>query len=415
MMNKPRLAPGRLCTGCMACHDSCRHGAIKAVERNGHACVEVDAGKCVGCGLCEKACPIVSPVEKNGLAEAHVYGGWATDEGVRLDGASGGAFTGLAHSFFRCHSGEPVAVVGAALEGNRARHVIVEREADLHLLSNSKYIQSDTAGVYRAVSDRLRQGWWVLFSGCPCQVAALYAFLGKRRDGARLLTAEVVCHGVASPEALDLHLAHYHSPRIYSFRDKHTGTQDWKFSQCTTIEIDGKPCKLQRKSDVFYAIYSGWMLDRRSCSNCRYSSIHRVADITLADFWGLDVPDYYKQGVSLIMANNAKADGFVRHADAVYVFEESLAKAVNGNPHLFTGFKFIQYHPMVMMPGLMKRVLPARLRLAILSNRMPHKLFWAFFKVATMLHVKASRRRLLRQARHDKDLERLLTYVNRRG
>ena len=148
MMNKPRLAPGRLCTGCMACHDSCRHGA----------CVKVDAGKCVGCGLCEAACPIVSPVAKNSLAEAHVYGGWATSEAVRLDGASGGAFTGLAHSFFRTHDGEPVAVVGAALAGNRVRHVIVEREEDLHLLANSKYIQSDTAGIYRAVSDSLPTG-----------------------------------------------------------------------------------------------------------------------------------------------------------------------------------------------------------------------------------------------------------------
>lgn len=411
----PRLASDKLCTGCLACYDSCRHGAIKVVSKNGFTCVAVDTDKCVGCKLCEKACPIVTPVDKNTLADAHVYGGWAVDERVRVDSASGGAFTGLAYSFFRSHRGERVAVVGAALADNSVSHIIVEREEDLHLLSNSKYIQSDTAGIYRAVSDRLRAGWWVLFSGCPCQVAALYGYLGSRRDDRRLYTAEVVCHGIAGREALELHLEYFHSTRIYSFRDKHMGTQDWKFSQCTTIEIGGKPCKLAREHDVFYAIYAGWMLDRRSCSNCRYSSIHRVADITLADFWGLDVPDYYKQGVSLIMANNAKADSFVKSAGDVYVFEESLAKAVKGNPHLYTGFKYIQYHPMVLMAGLMKRMLPRKLRFAILTNRMPHKLFWAFFKVATILHAKVRLKVLLRQAKGDKDLERLLSYVNRGG
>ena len=102
-------------------------------------------------------------------------------------------------------------------------------------------------------------------------------------------------------------------------------------------------------------------------------------------------------------------------AGDVYVFEESLAKAVKGNPHLYTGFKYIQYHPMVLMAGLMKRVLPRKLRFAILTNRMPHKLFWAFFKAATILHAKIRLKVLLRQAKWDKNLERLLSYVNRGG
>jgi coenzyme F420-reducing hydrogenase beta subunit len=409
----PKLASDKLCTGCLACYDSCNHQAVDIVMKNGLVHVNVDAEKCIGCNLCERSCPIVTPVRKNELSQAHVYGGWATDEEMRVNGASGGAFTGLAHSFFHLHKGEPVVVIGASLANNRVSHIVVDDEKELFKLANSKYIQSDTGGIYRVVRERLGAGYWVLFSGCPCQVAALYGVLGTRRDNKRLITVEVVCHGIAGQEALDLHLHHYNSNRIYSFRDKHLGTQNWEFSQCTTIEIDGHPHKLARKQDVFYAIYSGWLLDRKSCSNCQYASIERVADISLADFWGLSVPEYYKQGVSLIMTNNMKADAFVKAADNVYVFKEALTTAIGGNPHLFTGYKFIKYHPMVVAPEIMKKILPASLRFAILTNRMPHKLFWAIFKIATMLHIKYQKNKLIRRLYNDKSLSHLLIKPNR--
>lgn len=294
----------------------------------------------------------------------------------------------MAHSFFHIHSGEKVAIVGAALENNKVNHILIEKEEDIIRLTNSKYIQSHSQGIFRKVADKLQNGYWVCFSGCPCHIAGLYGYLGKKRNSERLMTIEVVCHGIASQEALDLHLRYYNSSHIYRFRDKHLGTQDWKYSQTTTIEQNGIEYKCNRKDDIFYAIYAGWLLDRRSCSNCKYASINRVADITLADFWGLDVPDYYKQGVSLIIANNSRADDFISKADSIYVFKESLRTAIGGNPHLFTGFKFIQYHPMVMWPDLCRKILSEKLRFNILANRMPHKLFWGLFKVATIYSIK---------------------------
>lgn len=193
----PRLASDKYCTGCLACHDTCRHNAIQVIEKNGMTYVNVDLKNCVECGLCEKACPIVTPVRKNDLVQAHVYGGWAKDEQERLDAASGGAFTGLAHSFFHSHKEEKVAVVGANLTNNRVSHIMVEREEDISLLANSKYIQSNTAGIYKDVVNKLKAGYWVMFSGCPCQVAALYGLLGSKRNNERLITVEVVCHGIA--------------------------------------------------------------------------------------------------------------------------------------------------------------------------------------------------------------------------
>ena len=51
-----------------------------------------------------------------------------------------------------------------------------------------------------------------------------------------------------------------------------------------------------------------------SCLNCQFNTIPRIADISLADFWGVD--SYKKElndnkGLSLILINNSKAETFV--------------------------------------------------------------------------------------------------------
>lgn len=128
--------------------------------------------------MCQKACPIVTPINKNRFEDMKVYGGWANDEQTRIDAASGGGFAGLAQSFFHLHK-EKVAVVGATLTNNRVYHILIEQEKDIPLLTNSKYIQSNTKGIYKAVAEKLKNDYWILFSGCPCQIAGLYGYLGK--------------------------------------------------------------------------------------------------------------------------------------------------------------------------------------------------------------------------------------------
>ncbi len=379
----------------MACSDVCNVDAISLTLKNNHYYPSVDSAKCVECGRCVKACPILTPVQKNEVVRMHAYGGWAKDAQMRHNAASGGAFAALATSFCRMHEGE-VAIYGAALrDDNRVEHQRISSAGEIPLLMNSKYIQSITQGVYRKVLEDIRQGLWVMFSGTPCQIAGLYGFLGKKRDYEKLVTVELVCHGIPGFEALDIHLQQSNSSRIISFRNKDMGQGK---ALRTTIEKNGKHYTFRsRKEDTFHSIFSGWMIDRLSCSNCQYSSLNRVADITIADFWGgAPCEADYKEGVSLIIANNGKADNYVQNSSDLYIYESTLNKAVNSNPNLYNGFKYIQYHPLVMFPNFFRKILPRKLWIAIIINHMPWRLFWAVFKVLTILHIKRRRKETLK-------------------
>ncbi len=389
-----RLAPYKKCTGCLACVDVCAHSALK-VEKAGELLYpRIDEKLCVGCRLCEKSCPVVSPIRLNRAEDVRVSGGWAADEVFRIKGASGGAFAGFAKSYIYQHEGN-VAVYGACLKDNRVYHERITSMEELPLLMNSKYIQSDTRGIYKKVKDDIKANCYVLFSGTPCQIAGLYGFLGKKRDDEHLLTIELICAGVMSPEALDIHLESNNSPKIISFRSKINGAS-YGSSQRTTIEKDGKPYRFEnRYEDVFYRCFSSSILERRSCFNCQYARLERVADITIGDFWGgeQDFSDYDK-GVNVILTNNSKAESFLTECNSLVLVKSELKKAVTGNPCLYNGVNLIKLHPLVLFPNVSRKILPRKTWVNIVKNNTPWRYLWAVCRLLSIGYEKLQYKRI---------------------
>ena len=185
------------CTGCSACFSICPKCAIIMKEnKKGFLHPSISPSLCVECGMCQKVCPATRDIQllkKNQL----ILAAKTVDVNVHKISQSGGVFFELAKRII-LNGG---VVYGAALnEQFETHHVRISCEKDLCALQGTKYVQSVVGKSFVSVGKDLCKGTMVLYSGTPCQIAGLYAFLdAKKVAKERLITCDLICYGVPSP------------------------------------------------------------------------------------------------------------------------------------------------------------------------------------------------------------------------
>jgi hypothetical protein len=113
-------------------------------------------------------------------------------------------------------------------------------------------------------------------------------------------------------------------------------TYGWnRFSTQVDFE-NGKTYIKDRYADLFMRGYIEENLYMRPCCfDCKYKSFPRVADLTLADFWGVGAVDPIldpDKGTSLIMINSEKGNKiFNSIGKNIFRKESSLEAALPGN------------------------------------------------------------------------------------
>lgn len=329
------------CVGCSACAQRCPEHCVSMVpDREGFLFPAVDAKKCIDCGLCRKACPVLkaeeASIEKEDSGFPRAWAAWSLDDGIRLKSSSGGMFTMLAESVIN----QGGTVFGAAFDRDfGVRHIGVSEISDLDSLRRSKYVQSDINLCYREAEKLLKEHKPVLFSGTGCQVAGLKSFLGK--DYPELLTVDLACYGVPSPKIWSMYLDDMKKrfgSRItaVSFRDKKHGWKDY----CMYISFEnGRVYRRHAVKDPFFIGFGKNLFSRKCCYGCMFRHPRSLADITLADFWGaeklegIDAGD--NKGISLVIANTPKGEVAVESVrDKCHLKETSFSDAAAMNPRL---------------------------------------------------------------------------------
>lgn len=279
------LATLAQCTGCTACKVACPKQAIGMMaDKEGFLRPHIDATKCIQCHACERACPVLHPGDPDETPTC--YAARTKDDALRLASSSGGLFTELARPIlakggvvFGCVWEKPALV---------AIHAKAETEDALAEMRGSKYVQSDLRDTYREVKVALEKGRDVLFSGTPCQIAGLKRYLGKVYD--HLLTVEIICHGAPSPDVFKTYKQELAKrfgdfPVNITFRNK---DPSWKQCSLVSTYTDARAHREDLYDNPYVKAFLRDLCLRPSCYDCQAKGGRSGADITIADFWGIE-------------------------------------------------------------------------------------------------------------------------------
>ena len=298
------ICNAELCTGCGVCANACPTNCISiGYNQEGFLVPTIDETKCLNCKRCVQTCPVNGEKFKKSTPIMTVRGRSLNKE-ILMRSSSGGIFSELTNAVI--NRGGMVA--GAVLEDDfTVAHMLSSDKTTIQKMCGSKYIGSRIGNVYQQIKQELNNGRWVLFSGTPCQVAGLKNYLNNVNDE-RLLTCDFICHGVGSQKVFQLFLdelsrKHNSSVERVRFRDKCKG---YKNSQMTVLMNSGKRLCFPSYNNTFGYPFSSGKINRISCSSCKYASVERNSDITLADMVHDLSHEESKFGCSLILVNTEK-------------------------------------------------------------------------------------------------------------
>ena len=329
------------CTGCSACHTVCKSTAIHVkLDLYGFYRPVVDRDKCTRCGMCIKYCPVIIEqknvnVKENNI-ETKAFAAWSSDEQIRLSSSSGGIFSEFAKKVI-----DAGGMIAGCVWGDdwTPEHILTNSWADVERMRGSKYVPSKAGDIYQKVIDFLRDGGKkILFSGTPCQVAAMDAMLVKEQRE-KVILVDFICHGVPSIRVFHLYLDElFNGEKVisYSFRNKALGWQT-----ILAYSANEECYHLPGYHDPFFlgfAAYNLYLME--ACYSCPFAKMPRVGDVTFGDFWGCPEDMYDKRGVSIVLANTLRGLETLESANdkgSIVLKQVSFQQVIASNYRAFKG------------------------------------------------------------------------------
>lgn len=296
------------CFGCGVCENTCPVHAIKMRgDGMGFLYPEVDENVCISCGKCLRECPDEEDARKEVFTTPEKYYGVRLKDPDELaKSQSGGAFGALAQ-FVLAHGG---VVYGAVFDSEcKVTHIGAVTKEELERMHGSKYVQSKIVGSLDDIKKNLANGKTVLFSGTPCQVAAVKLHITKKLQE-RLILVDILCHGVGAPSIWASHIQNIvnkSGQKIKAAKCRDKNISGWHGFTENIVLNDGNSVH----SDEYTEIFMKQIAYRQSCYQCPFANIQRVGDITIGDLWGVEKTQLAdeasdEKGMSLLMVNTEK-------------------------------------------------------------------------------------------------------------
>lgn len=329
-----QVTENKLCTGCRMCEKICPVQAIHMVENEeGFIYPEIDNNKCIKCNLCKRKCPQnEDEMKKN---KDQIIMAVKNKESIE---AKKSTSAGVSHVIAKEAIKKGYVVFGCVMDKElNVYQKQIDKIEDLDLIRGSKYVFSDTKDTFLQAKQLLEEDKKVLYIGTPCQISGLKACLGKNYDNC--ITIDIVCHGVPSLKLFKTYIKNLEkkfNSRIIKYEFRNKDKVEWgRF--CSKVCTNEKDYYINADFDPYYYNFLKGTTYRESCYNCKYANFERQADITLADFWGIEKVDktfFDKNGVSLVIVNSIKGKKCLKEIEE-YVeiknYSKEDASKKNGN------------------------------------------------------------------------------------
>lgn len=320
------------CCGCGACINVCPVKALKyETDQYGFIIPAIDNEKCIMCGKCVSVCPVLDCKKRLPI---RAYAAKTLDDRLCLKSSSGGIFGSIAKYILEKEG----VVYGCTMDRNfTVKHIRIDCFDDLEKIMRSKYVQSHMGDIYRQIEEELKKNRIVMFSGTPCQVAAVNNYIPDKYKE-KLFTIDVVCHGVPSQIFFDSYLKGLEKGagiiEEYIFRYKKTVNNGMNCYFAYRLKASKKLKICNWPEDIFNFLYMKAYIYRESCYKCKFATIERTGDITLCDYWSWE--KYHNQfslgnTVSGVIINSAKAEEIVEQLSDKIDFIETKIDDIKDN------------------------------------------------------------------------------------
>lgn len=254
------------------------------------------------------------------------YAAWRKDDAARMSSSSGGMAAAISEVWLQ---GGGIVYGAAFVKPFAFQHIRCTTMNELMRLRGSKYVQSSMKGVMELINKDINAGKKVLFIGTPCQVAGV-----KRRFDDAVYTIDIICHGTPKVETLKASLPtkalqmnfdniEFRRNGDFMISFKKAGQTIWSRPLAHDLYMKG----------FFKALFY-----RECCYRCQFAKKQRISDMTLGDFWGLDMTNInttMNKGISLVLVNSEKGKHLLEIVkDEVEIAKRTLDEAVAGNNQL---------------------------------------------------------------------------------
>ncbi|MBU5681118.1 Coenzyme F420 hydrogenase/dehydrogenase, beta subunit C-terminal domain [Blautia sp. MSJ-9] len=222
-----------------------------------------------------------------------------------------------------------------------AQYLRINEINKIEKLSGSKYITAekrmpDGSFVFENVKKDLKDKKLVLFTGLPCEIAALNNYLDRQgidTEKEKMITVDLICQGPLSSKEQSQYiefLEKKYKSRLIDFTVRYKNPY-WKPVYLKAVFENGKKhIKPLYETDFGRAFL---IYGKEGCFHCKYKNENHQADITIGDFWGIKENEngYNKMGTSVVVTHTEKGNDTFKQLANICFGEVTEDKAIDKN------------------------------------------------------------------------------------